>query len=289
MDSKLYVAKTLKERANIHKAKLESEGRYCNGKYYSKGGTARILGYWDGNTFIAPIDGHPVVVPPIEVDECRLNKFSDLWENMIRVHFPTRYVWGAMWGHDDLVSLCRIEAFKALSETFDPNKMRSRVFLCKTEESRIKRFEEEKELCRDFNKILSIAERGWVKERLRNFLWRSQYNYHPQQLGGIAQSMTPLAEDKVTNKEMRFNLFYETKLHSPEAIQKTEELLFVMDQLGPKEAANLFFSMECCDRDGVIEIIEARRDYSLERAMQERDLFEAMTKTDNYQFISESP
>jgi hypothetical protein len=274
-----YVARTLKEKSDIHKAKLEKEGRYSKGKYYVKGGTALVLGYWSNGVFVEPEGGLPVAYKAREIDEKLLNKFKDLWEGMIRSHFPARYVWGAAWDYKDLESLCRTETFKALSETFDPDKMRSGVGACKTAAARAKRYADEKELCRDLENLLYVSQRGWVKERLKNFLWRSQFKFHPQQLGGVTQSMTPLSDEKTNNNEVKLNLFYETRIHSPETIKKTEELVVMMEKIGSEDAVKMFYSFDRGTREDIVDLIDSRRDRTLDMAMAEDSLREAMGKT----------
>jgi uncharacterized FlaG/YvyC family protein len=271
-----YIPKTLQQKSAEKIAKLEKEGRYFDGKYYSKAGTAVVLGYWDGDKFIEPEGGHKVYVEAREIDEKRLVQFQDLWESLIRSHFPARYCWGAMWDHDDLLAQCQIETFKALSETFDPSEIRSGVEKCKTAAQRMKRYQDEKESCRDFEKLLYIAERGWVKGRLEGFLRRCQYNFHPQQLGGATQSLTPLSEESSQNTEMKQNLFYETTVVSDEAREKTEELLTAMERLGQAEARNMFFSMSRNVQEEVLQVIDSRRDRTMDRALEEGALLEAL-------------
>jgi hypothetical protein len=277
-----YITKTSKQKAEDKLAKLEKEGRYRDGHYYSKGGTATVLGYWENDKFIEPEGGHKVVVEPRIVDTARLNKFHDLWDNMIRSHFPARYVWGAMMDNDDLVSKCREETMRALSETFDPDKMLSGVSFCKSASARVKRYADEKELCRDFEKIMEVAERGWVKGRISCALRRAQYDFHPQQLGGYTQSLSIISEERSNNNEMKMNLFYETALHSPEAVVKSEELFAAVERLGPKRARNLFFGMSRSVREEIIEIIQSKRDRSQDVAMAEEHLQELMGTNSNW-------
>jgi hypothetical protein len=274
------IKKTVEQKAAERLGKLSEAGQYVGGNYFTRAGVARVLGYWQDGEFVEPEGGHEIYFEARPIDAARINQYSGLWMTEIRTHFPAMCVYGAGWDIDDLQSECRNQVFKALLDTFDPGlAMMSRVDEAKTAKDRLKRYEWEKEMAKDIPLHLAVTERGWVKTRLENFLRRTQYNFHPQQLGGRAQSLDAIIEETV-NAEVNTHLVYEATPLEEDAQKKVDELLLVLQELGPQEAKTIFLSMGRSDREDILAAFDRRYDPRNDLLLNEEALQEA-TATDS--------
>jgi hypothetical protein len=279
--------KTPQEKSLERLQALELAGQYKNGQYYSRAGTARMLGYWDGDTFVEPVGGHSVHFEARPVDAARLNEYRDLWEHLGRKAFPAGAVWGASWDSDDIDNRCRDEVFKALVDTFDPAEaMVSRVDEQNSPKGRMSRHAWEKDMARDVQKQLAVVERGWVKKRLENFLRRTQYNYHPERLADkngnhdaslFTQSISALLEGG-PNRECRNNLSYEPVLVADSSREAVDTLLEALETAGPDEVTRIVNGMSRSAREEVIEIIESCHDKRQDLGLND-DALQELTST----------
>ena len=119
-----------------------------------------------------------------EINNARISKYEGFYRKIIKDFLPGLCLMEASMAYDDLLNQLRYEAFMALKNGFDPVKAMDSTI--KDPEKRAKQIQ--KKLANP-EKALEQAEKNIVYGRLVNYMRRSRWKYHPDQIGGRSISL----------------------------------------------------------------------------------------------------
>jgi hypothetical protein len=182
------------------------------------------------------------------IDEERLGKYEALCHHMVRRYLPAMALYEAALDYEDLVNRCRFEVFLALLDGFDPEKaMGVKEDDPKIREQRLLEKQADPEMA------LLKAEKAIVFGRLKNYLRRTRWEYHPTQLGGQTESLDASVVDGI-NQEMAKNHFSVDV--SSETLEDKDSLLEAMDMAGPEGAKERFDLLTEDQRSDLVEHLQ---------------------------------
>lgn len=168
------------------------------------------------------------------IDQERVQKYEGLCHYMVRKFLPKLMLHEAAFDYEDLVNQCRLEVFLALLDGFDPEKAMS-----VKEADPVKRAEKLQRKMDDPEAALSKAEKSIVYGRLQNYLRRTRWEYHPDQLGGRTESLDSRdselsMEDGGLSSDVCF-------IVSSSVHENKRHLFDVLEDSGPQEAREKFY------------------------------------------------
>lgn len=156
------------------------------------------------------------------ITEARVHKYENMCHFMVRKFLPAHALFEASMGYEDLINQCRLEVFLALLDGFDPEKAMS---------SNLEDLEKRKaaiaKKMADPEGTLDKAEISIVYGRLLNYLRRTTWKFHPNQLGGRSHSLEEI-EDGL-NQEYKNRCYTPSEEFSDAALKKKEQLLDLID------------------------------------------------------------
>lgn len=159
------------------------------------------------------------------ITEERIWKYENMCHFMIRKFLPANALYEAAMTYDDLINQCRMEVFLALLDGFDPIKAMS----SKIEDPELRNKAIQKKLLNP-EITLEKAEISIVYGRLQNYLRRTTWRFHPDQLGGRSQSLDEINEN--INQEFKNHCYTPNEVVSDAVLEKKEQLLDIIEQFG---------------------------------------------------------
>jgi hypothetical protein len=176
----------------------------------------------------------------------RVDRYEPMCHFMVRKFYPVLSLRDTGYSYDDFVNQCRVEVFLAILNGFDPFKVMDHR----------ERSKEQMEL--EIRKL----EQSIVYGRLRDYLRRSSWKYHPEQLGGITWSIDQLLDRESENGhniEYRYSLYTESNVDPLGSsfrmeVQK-DQLLEILEKQGPEAVKKAFFELDRDSRDTIKDIL----------------------------------
>lgn len=182
------------------------------------------------------------------IDQERLDKYEGLCHHMVQKFLPARALFEAALDYEDLVNQCRLEVFLALLDGFDPVKAMS-----VTEKDPVKRERALAKKQADPDAALSKAEKAIVYGRLQNYLRRTRWEYHPEQLGGQTESLDAAFADghhrEIDKNYFSFDVCDQT-------LETKDNLLDVLETYGPERVRDHYNSLDEDARGSLVEHLE---------------------------------
>jgi hypothetical protein len=158
------------------------------------------------------------------ITEERIHKYENMCHFMVRKFLPANALFEASMTYEDLINQCRMEVFLALLDGFDPIK----AMTCKIEDPSLREAAVQKKL-QNKEKTLEKAEISIVYGRLQNYLRRTTWKFHPDQLGGRSQSLDEINEG--INQEFKLSCYTTTEF-SDAVLEQKEKLLEIIESMG---------------------------------------------------------
>jgi hypothetical protein len=182
------------------------------------------------------------------INQARVDRYEPMCHFMVRKFLPALALWEGAMDYADLVNQCKIEVFLALLNGFDPHR-----FLKPRERT-------QEELDTEIQKM----EQGIVFGRLENYLRRTVWKNHPDQLGGLTWSLdrllstgsrtgtggqrgpvSPGGIERSRSEEFKFGLYSEMNLDFLDFVQEqTDRLLEILEVNGPDAAKSAFLELD---------------------------------------------
>lgn len=170
-----------------------------------------------------------------EITQERLARYESLCHYMILQFLPAKALWEASMNYDDLVNRCRAEVFLALLNGFDPESVMTKI--PRTPEQ--------------YRNEIQKLEQSIVFGRLRGYLRRETWKYHPDQFGGRSCSMTLILDG--INQEFDYGIFTNSEkdpLAPLDLVRKqTDRLLDILERKGTDAVRRAFFELARTDQE----------------------------------------
>lgn len=168
------------------------------------------------------------------IDHERVQKYEGLCHYMVRKFLPAKALYEAALDYEDLINQCRLEVFLALLDGFDPEKA-----MTVKEEDPVKRKQKLQKKLDDPEAALSKAEKSIVIGRLQNYLRRTRWEYHPDQLGGRTESL-----DKMMMLPTEERPFSDAYFSISSSVHENKDYLYdVLENSGPQKTKEEFYSL----------------------------------------------
>lgn len=192
-----------------------------------------------------------------EISQERIGRYEAMCHFMVRKFLPGMALWEAGYSYEDLINQCRLEIFLALLNGFNP-----KLF--------IKGF-----VRGNFQNDVAIQklEQTIVYGRLRSYLRRLTWKYHPDQLGGQSwsfdQIIDPNGDDQGRHQrsEFRFGLYTKNKDEPIIGIDfirdQKDRLLDILNQEGPEAVRQAFSVLDEESREVIQESLFEQNDWSV--------------------------
>lgn len=164
------------------------------------------------------------------ITEDRISKYEKMCHFMVRKFLPANALFEAAMTYEDLINQCRMEVFLALLDGFDPEK----AMTCNIEDPILREAAIQKKLLNK-EQTLEKAEISMVYGRLQNYLRRTTWRFHPDQLGGRSQSLDEINEG--VNQEFRLSCYVPSEEFSDAVLEQKEKLLEIVDGMSRGSAA----------------------------------------------------
>lgn len=181
----------------------------------------------------------------IKITHERVNQYEAMCHFMVRKFLPGLGLWEAGFSYDDLINQLRMEIYLALANGFDP------FTVMEEKERTIEEIEKE------VHKLESVIVCG----RLKSYLRRQTWKFHPDQLGGktwcieefTCQGMKNSNYDKHVSREFSAGLFTESNAEPLILVDfirdQQDRLLEILDREGPDAVKKAFFALDTESRD----------------------------------------
>jgi|GEM_PF-5494764 len=189
----------------------------------------------------------------------RVTKYEAMCHKLARKFFPALMVNEAAYTYDDIVMFCRIEVFLALLNGFDPVKA-----MTSNEKDPILHAEKVAAKLANPEATLDNSEKSIVYGRLKGFLRRTSWKFHPDQRGGITGSLEYILKpmdarpsDSPSSLSYSPNEYKKGIFTQPEeelsSVLKIKNLLIeVMEDRGEAEAKALFAMLPDEEREAIV-------------------------------------
>jgi hypothetical protein len=164
------------------------------------------------------------------ITEERIFKYENMCHFMVRKFLPAQALYEAAMTYEDLINQCRMEVFLALLDGFDPIK----AMTCKVEDSELRDAIIQKKL-ENKERTLEKAEISIVYGRLQNYLRRTTWKFHPDQLGGRSQSLEEINDG--INQEFKKQCYTPIDPFSDTVLEHKERLLEIIESMNRGSAA----------------------------------------------------
>lgn len=165
----------------------------------------------------------------------RVSSYEAMCHFMVAKFLPQRALWEASMVYEDLINQCRIEVMLALLNGFDPKKVMG---------TKVRTPEE-------FDHEVQMLEQTIVFGRLKSYLRRQRWKYHPEQLGGRSSSLEGILDG--VNQEFGHGLFTSDKTDPLIPVDKLNEqkdrLLNILKNSGPEAVKKAFFRLDNASRE----------------------------------------
>ena len=191
------------------------------------------------------------------IDDVRVSNYNRLCHYLVQKCIKAKRLSEAAFDYGDLVNQCKREVFLALLNGFDPVKA-----MTSNEKDPEKKLIREEEKRKDPKKALKAAEKLIVYGRIKNYLRRTLFEYHPDQRGGRTISLEAWLISNPDSNEYhlfdseKFRKHFDQRLVS-DSILRDRDVLMAKYDISPDEARRQFFEMDEGRRSDLEEYLKS--------------------------------
>lgn len=197
------------------------------------------------------------------INEERVLRYEGMCHKVVRQFLPALMLWEAGYVYEDLINMCRREIFLALLDGFDPVKA-----MTSTHKDPVRRLEIEAYKKENPAETFDKSEKSIVYGRLRDFIRRERWKYHPSQRGGYSISRDALLTPRAVRTEAHRTpcVEYEYGMYSiqdtndclltPEFIKQRDDFLTLLEKEGEGAVKNCFAKLSEKEKEFLVEYLK---------------------------------